>query len=63
MGDNQDGENGGLGGQQTRSQVTRELSFLTDGGLELKLLGEDLEEKWKRYRAVINAYLGVDGND
>lgn len=59
MGENKGNEFGG--DQQSRStQASRELSLLTDGGLELKLSGAEAKEKWKRYRAVIDAYLSEE---
>ena len=63
MDENQGNESRFAGGEQApKSQTTsRELSFLTDGGLELKLPSIDLKEKWKRYRAVIDAYLDSEG--
>lgn len=62
MGDDQNVETGDAGAQP-RSGMSRELSFITDGeseGIELRLVGEDLKEKWKKFRAVIDAYVGVN---
>lgn len=51
-------------GQQPKtSQISKELSFLTDGGLELKLPGASAKEKWEKYKAVIDAYLCPEGTE
>jgi hypothetical protein len=58
MDDRNDKSSEELEDQQPRApQISKELSFLADGGLELKLLGANAKEKWKKYEAVINAYL------
>lgn len=62
MDENKGTEVENAGGDQTPKspQISRELSFLTDGGVELKLLGVDAKEKWQRYKAVIDSYYGAE---
>lgn len=39
------------------SQVVKELSFLTDGGIELRLPKGELREKWEKYKKMIDIYV------